>query len=78
MQCFYTGSGHPALLVYPATAVPHPAGSTRVCHTPVADCGCMAAMMMKRWPARIVSGGPVTHCPWPEGSGPGCVEDLAH
>ena len=76
VQCFYTGSEHPALPVCPAAAPPRPAGSKVVCHTPEEDCGYMAASLKQGWPAHTAGGGPASRCPWPVGSGPGCTEDL--
>lgn len=76
VQCFYTGSGRPALPVCPAAAAPRPAGSTEVCRTPVEDCGYTEARMMQGLLSRTASGGPASRCPWPAGSGPDCTEDL--
>ncbi len=78
VQCFYTGSGCPALPVCPAAAAPRPAGRTAVCHTPEEDCGCTAARVKQGWHAHTAGGRPVSRCPWPVGSCPGCTEDLRH
>lgn len=76
MQCFYTGSEHPALPVCPGAAAPRPVGSTVACRTPEVDCGCTAARLKQGWPAHTAGGGPASRCPSPAGSGPGCTEDL--
>ena len=76
LQCFYTGSEHHVLPVFLAAAALPPVGRREVCHTPEEDCGCTAARTIQGWLFHTTGAKRALHCPWPEGSCPGCTKDL--